>query len=465
MVKRSWTLSEQLGAGIGLAMLIMGLVLGSFGYITLSNILEDHLQERAESQARQLALFAADAILLYDYATLERYAKELADEPGIISVKIQRNDGETLAQASNPETSSNTSIIEVQQRLHIGQLDIANVTLAVDRRSMELTLQQLALVGFVVLLVLIITVFWIMRQFVERGVIKPVQQMVLAANPLKTDNCPEPKDLPEELARLAETIRGLCGEVRAHLIEREHAEQLARLATERLTREKRLATVGQIAAGLAHNLNTPLGSIKGFAQLLCENLDDPKNKQQASCIVTQAESCAATVRNLLTTVRPPEIVLREFDLYQQVVTSVEYMRPLLRDRGVEVIIMNEQNSEDRPKVMGDCGAVEQILFNLLSNAAQANATEVNIDFVVEPDDNNVVMNVCDNGPGISHALGESLFDPFVTDKAPGEGTGLGLYLSKQLAENMGADLFLSSTSSTNGACFSLMFYSKRSAEL
>ncbi len=99
MVKRSWSLTEKLTMGIGLALVISSLVLALAGYIALSRLLEDNLTQRAESQARQLALFSVDAILVYDYATLERYTSELAREPGIISVLIRRNDGELLATA------------------------------------------------------------------------------------------------------------------------------------------------------------------------------------------------------------------------------------------------------------------------------------------------------------------------------------------------------------------------------
>jgi len=458
MVKRVWTLTERLGLGIGLALLTMGLILGVFGYFTLSSLFEIHLRERAESQARQLALFGADAILVYDYATLERYARALANEPGILNVIITRNDGEILAQAGTLKQTSNASVINVQQALKIGRSDIGIVKLSVDRQSMESSLQQLAITGMVVLLILIAVLFVYLRRFVDRRLILPVQRLAQAANPLNSYTCPEPEELPEELARLAATFRTLCSEIHDHLIERERAEQLARAATERLTREQRLATVGQVAAGLAHNLNTPLGSIRGFAQLLADRINDPQQQRQAILIVEQAEACAATVRNLLTAVRPPEVEKRNFDLMQAVLGAIELMRPLLRDHGTEVVEPAADEEKTSYRVLGDPGAVEQILFNLLGNASQAGATQVNM-VLVNDNSKGLTLRIADNGSGIPPELHNKLFNPFVTNKLPGDGAGLGLYLSRQLAEDMGAKLELATESTRVGACFILHFES------
>lgn len=463
MVKRSWSLAERLAAGIGLALLILSLILGFSGYATLSNLFENNLRERAESQARQLALFAADAILVYDYGTLERYARALADEPGILSVSILREDGEVLAKAYSEGELTDKSTIEVRQNLMIGQSDIGIVKLKVDRQGTETSLQRLGVTGLIVLVALIIVLFWVLRKFVDRGLIQPVQQLARAANPLNSMKCPEPGDLPQELQRLAQTFQGLCSEIQTHLKEQEHAEQKIRDATARLTHEQRLATVGQMAAGLAHNLNTPLGSIKGYGQLLLERLEKPQQKHQAELIVEQAETCAKTVRNLLTAVRTPEVEQIEFDLYQQVSGTVDLVRPLLSGQGTSVI-EPDYVADEKCLVSGDPGGVEQILFNLLTNAAQAGASKIVIEITNHEINNCCVLAVNDNGPGINKELRSTLFDPFVTDKHPGEGTGLGLYMSQKLASDMGAQLNLSESSSGIGASFHLTFTQNKSNE-
>ncbi|NIA02713.1 MAG: hypothetical protein GWO88_00650 [Planctomycetia bacterium] len=454
-MKRRWSLAERLAAGIGLALLVLSLILGFSGYVTLSKLFESNLQERAESQARQLALFAADAILVYDYGTLERYVKALADEPSILSVSILRNDGEVLAQSQSNSEITEKSIIEVSQNLLIGQSNIGSVQLAVDRQAMEESLQRMGMAGLVVLITLIVVLFWVLRRFVDRGLIRPVQQLARAANPLNSIQCPEPADLPKELQRLAQTFRDLCSEIKTHLKTREHAEQIIRETTARLTHEQRLATVGQMAAGLAHNLNTPLGSIKGYGQLLSERLENTQQKYQAELIVEQAEACANTVRNLLTAVRTPEVEQRPFELYQQVSGTIELVRPLLHGQGTTVI-EPEHIKDAKCLVSGDPGGVEQILFNLLTNAAQAGATEVVVT-IKQKKDKYCVLLIADNGPGIKPVLRNTLFDPFVTDKYPGEGTGLGLFMSQKLATDMGAELVLSEVNGESGATFELRF--------
>lgn len=454
-MKRRWSLAERLAAGIGLALLVLSLILGFSGYVTLSKLFESNLQQRAESQARQLALFAADAILVYDYGTLERYVKALADEPGILSVSISRNDGEVLAQSKPKTKTSDKPTIKVSQNLLVGQTNIGSVQLAVDRQAMEKSLQRMGLAGLVVLITLIVVLFWVLRRFVDRGLIQPVQQLARAANPLNSIQCPEPAELPKELQRLAQTFRDLCGEIKTHLKTREHDEQIIRETTARLTHEQRLATVGQMAAGLAHNLNTPLGSIKGYGQLLSERLDDTQQKYQAKLIVEQAEACANTVRNLLTAVRTPEVEQRPFELYRQVSGTIELVRPLLHGQGTTVI-EPVRIKDIECLVTGDPGGVEQILFNLLTNAAQAGATKVVVT-IKQKQDNNCVLLIADNGPGIKPELRNTLFDPFVTDKHAGEGTGLGLYMSQKLANDMGAELVLSDIYTESGARFELRF--------
>lgn len=465
MVGQQWSLAQRVGAGIGLALLLFGFVLGIAAYQGLSNLLEQHLSERANSHAHQLALFSADAILIHDYATLERYTSALASEPGVLEVTIRRDDGEVLAHAirpgllqgnsaTSPMVNSGHAVkrLYVQHNLNIGGSIIGVVKLGVDRGPMEAYLQRLAWIGLGFLLAMIVLIFLGLRWFIERGLIRPIEQLALAANPLSGAQCSEPKSLPEELARLARVFRQLCADVQTHLSGREQAEQLARNATDRLTRQQRLATAGQIAAGVAHNLNTPLGSIRGYAQLLLEQLSEPEQRRKAQLIVEQSESCATSVRNLLTTVHPPKVKQQVFDLHGQLEVSLEVMRPLFRDWGMQVKALG---FDSRCDVIGDPAALEQILFNLFSNAAQAGASELSVRLLKNDSSAHCALRIDDNGPGIDARLRDSLFDPFVTEKEPGEGTGLGLYLSRQLAEGMQAGLTLGASEPTKGACFVL----------
>jgi len=454
MVKRIWSLTERLTFGVGLAFLALSLILASLGYAALSNLLESHLSERAESQARQLALFSVDAILVYDYATLERYTTELAKEPGIVSVVIRRNDGELLAEAGSTLDISDESRIHVEQVFLIGESEIGSVFLSVDKKGMEAVLLRLGLTGLGLLLFVLTLLFLMLRKFINHELIQPVQALAQSINPLRAEQCPEPTGLPKELQHLAQTFQGMCSDIKNHLHEREQAEQMVRQVSERLSRDQRLSVVGQMAAGLAHNLNTPLGSIKGYAQLLAEDSEDENHKHQASLIIEQAESCADKVSNLLTAVRLPEIEAQAFDLNQQITGAIDLMAPILKGYGTQV------NKPLSPKdgesmVVGDPGALEQILFNLLTNAAQAGAGR--IDLRIESLDNNegYRLNVEDDGPGIPQAMQSTIFDPFVTSKLPGEGTGLGLYMSRQIAIKMGAELSVEARNSELGACFTL----------
>ena len=444
MVKRSWSLTEKLTMGIGLALVISSLVLALAGYIALSRLLEDNLTQRAESQARQLALFSVDAILVYDYATLERYTSELAREPGIISVLIRRNDGELLATAGSELNLNDSSRIHVVEPFYIGDSGIGTVYLSVDRKGMEQALFQVGLSGLGLLLLVLALLFLTLRKFIKVELIEPIQKLAQSINPLHAEQCPQPTGLAEELQQLALTFQSLCGDIKNHLRERELAEHMVRKVSERLSRDQRLAVVGQMAAGLAHNLNTPLGSIKGYAQLLSERCSDESQKHQAQLIAEQAESCAEKVSNLLTAVRLPELTQQPFDLVVQVNGAIELISPILK--GYSIALGKVQTSADHAcMVLGDPGALEQILFNLLTNAAQAGAENIHLMIESTVNKHGYRLKVEDDGPGIPPGMQASIFDPFVTSKLPGKGTGLGLYMSRQIANQMGAHLVLEST--------------------
>jgi len=194
-----------------------------------------------------------------------------------------------------------------------------------------------------------------------------------------------------------------------------------------LIHSERLSAVGQLVSGVAHELNNPLSVLTGHAALL-KTASDPKVAERAVKMIHAAERCARIVRNFLTLARqrPPERT--RVDLNQVVREALELVAYPLRVDNVELKL---ELSERLPRLVADGHQLHQVLVNLLTNAQQAlretpRRRRITVTTRSGPDDRSVVLEVADNGPGISQEIQARLFEPFFTTKPPGEGTGLGL---------------------------------------
>ncbi len=437
-MKRPLTLSALITLYVGGGLLLLTLALGLMIQQGISRVLDDALYTRADALAKQLATVSLDAIMIYDYGTLERYVRDLSVQPDLLYLQIRRQDGEVLAEAGVfPESFRNPAHITLTRPILLGGNPLGEITMSYDRSQADGAIRRLTAAGLSGVLLLGLILYYLLKHLLERRLIQPVQMLAEQASPLRRGERPDPALLPEELARVARTFGALCKELEAYSSENERIQRLARHATERLCQEKRLATVGQIAAELAHSLNTPLGNILGYAQQARRDTRDGKMLTRLGVIEEQARTCAGVVRNLLTASRPPEAHPRPVDLKAQITGIIDLIRPVLRDRGVAIPAV-EGNL--RPRVWADPACIEQVLFNLLGNAADAGARNTRIR--LDESDHRGILILEDDGPGIPEELKPRLFEPFVSGKPPGEGTGLGLHICKTLLHSVGAEFEL-----------------------
>ncbi|MFK5891661.1 MAG: ATP-binding protein [Pseudomonadota bacterium] len=446
MVIRPLSLSYRLGMTLATGLLFFGLMVGLAVYQGASEMLYQSQHERAQALVRQLATFSIDAVLVYDYATLERYVGQFGQDSDILFIDVRRADNELLAQIGerpDPKQSRYRTIIEP---MLLGTTHIGYVELIYDKLPAQAKLNYIGIIGFITLTMMVIAAFWLQRNVLERSVIRPVQRLARVVSPLSVPQEYDIKEMPVELQRLASTFQDLRDEVQTHINERTKAEKLARSAAIRLCKDQRLASVGLMAAGLAHALNTPLGNIRGYTQLARENLSDSQLDSQLAVIEEQTAICAAVVENLLTAVRPPETHLSNFALKTHLETTLSLMRPVLQDKGVKAIILKD---EIPVLVRADPASLEQIIFNLFSNAAQAGAQHIQVS--IKSNLSKVYILVSDDGHGLPTEMLDQLFEAFNTTKAAGKGTGLGLHLCRSLAKDMGGEIQLVSTNSTGTA--------------
>ena len=199
----------------------------------------------------------------------------------------------------------------------------------------------------------------------------------------------------------------------------------------RVREAERLAGVGKVAAGVAHEINNPLGVILGYARLI--EKQGGQGAADARAIVDEVERCRAIVAGLLDLSRAPKLAPTPVDL-QEVAKDVA-ARLAAGGAGADVRV----RARGDVVVQADEGKVRQVLTNLFTNARDA-APDAPVDVVVEGRAADVVVSVRDRGPGVDAATRARLFEPFFTTKA--HGTGLGLAVSSALARAHGGDVAL-----------------------
>jgi signal transduction histidine kinase len=306
----------------------------------------------------------------------------------------------------------------------------------------------------------------------RRRIVRPLQALSLATRQIATGDLDV--DIPvsgsDELANLARSFNDM-----AESLAREK-EALVR-AHRSLRQSERLAAVGQLAAGVAHEVGNPVAAILGYAEVMLRERDvSSRTRDATERIRDEALRIRAIVREFLDLSRPaaPEPAALDPVALLEGVASRMRSQELLR--GIELLLVSETNL---PPVLSAMGRVEQILVNLIENAAHAvrGGDEPRIELQAhrtrgatrpsrrredDPEQSflearvpdAVALCVVDNGPGVAPEDQPNLFDPFFTTKEPGEGTGLGLWNCHRLAEIIGG--YLEMESEPGRTCFSLV---------
>jgi two-component system NtrC family sensor kinase len=210
-----------------------------------------------------------------------------------------------------------------------------------------------------------------------------------------------------------------------------------RIMEAQLIQNDKMASIGQLVSGVAHELNNPLTSIAGLAELLLERPPHPEfPRDHLRVIHDQAERAGRIVRNLLTFARKGVAEKTAVDLNDVVRRTALLITYELQLHGID---LDSELSVDPVMVLGDRYELQQVLLNLVTNAVQAvvgveAGMPRRITLYTSHSEGEAVLRVRDNGPGVPRHLAPYLFTPFFTTKAPGEGTGLGLSLSYGLVK-------------------------------
>lgn len=210
---------------------------------------------------------------------------------------------------------------------------------------------------------------------------------------------------------------------------------------ERLLQTEKLAALGQLAAGIAHELNTPLASIAGYAEELAEisRGNGDKIAKYTDVIRSQTDRCKGITQSLLNFARKSEFRMEPVDVNGLLREAIDYLRFKKRVEKIEI----RSSLAPVPPVLADSGQLLQVFLSILINGADAIDGAGTI-AVESRFDGEVLVRLADTGCGIPEENLKKVFEPFFTTKSPGQGTGLGLSLSYGIVRQLGGSIELRS---------------------
>jgi two-component system NtrC family sensor kinase len=221
---------------------------------------------------------------------------------------------------------------------------------------------------------------------------------------------------------------------------------------DKLVHAERMAAIGQLVSGVAHEVNNPLTAILGFADLLMENADLPESaRKDIRVILQEAQRTKQIVQNLLSFARQMPPQRNAVQLNSILRRTIQLRSYDFHSHGIEII---EHLDENLPEVIGDAHQLQQVFLNILNNAYDA-VHEVGraarIEIMSTKAGDVVEVSFSDNGNGITHP--DKIFDPFFTTKEVGKGTGLGLSICYGIVKEHGGEILCHNNLGVQGATF------------
>jgi len=275
----------------------------------------------------------------------------------------------------------------------------------------------LALVGMVLALVI--------SNFLARGVLQPIKRLIFASHEWAAGNLDyrAATTANDEIAELTETFNTMASSLK------ERDERLKEYTHQQIMKSDRLATLGQLAAGVAHEINNPLGAVLMYSHLSMEEMEaQDSHRRNLEKVVAEATRCKNIVRGLLDFARQSEPNIEESDINEILKRTLSLLANQALFQNIKI---TTALSTSMPKAMMDSGQIQQVFTNIILNAAEAIAGEGELTVVSRTTADNewIEIEFTDTGCGIPRENLEKIFDPFFTTKEVGRGTGLGLAVS------------------------------------
>lgn len=519
--KRNVNLRLRFVIPISLMLVASMLIISSYLIRKQSQSFRHELEASGETMIRILAINAESGVLFESRYELDELLKTPAKFEGVVYTVVASTDGRTLAfigdttlRSNSPEESVRTPLrsidntIACEMRVMSGNEYLALVApvvthkQAISRENLGITggpgsdptagakeevighvelglslervnrsiLEAKVAAYFLTAIVVIGTILLLM--FIVGAVTRPITQLVEVTDQVSRGdlNTRVKIEQADEIGHLAETFNKMVDSLRQS---RDEIEQYNRNLEEKiiertlqledaqaqLIQSEKMGAIGQLAAGVAHELNNPLGGILGYAQFTLEKLQKniPEKTtikevqgyiRYVSDIETQARRCKTIVQNLLRFSRSSRTVeFEEVDVNKAIEETLTFVAHQLHLNQIELEVKLDSHL---PHIQGNAGQLQQVFTNLIINAmhASASGSTITITSRFSPAlgefGGAVELAFIDHGSGIREEHLKKIFEPFFTTKEVGKGTGLGLSVSYGIVKEHGGEITASS---------------------
>lgn len=296
----------------------------------------------------------------------------------------------------------------------------------------------------------------------SRIVVNPINRLLSATGKitgghygqrLQVSGSSELACLAESFNEMSTALQNKDQQVSEHMSALERVNNDLHQAREEAIRTEKMASIGLLAAGMAHEIGTPLASIMGYADLAAaEQPDNPAIQDYAQRISADCSRIDRIVRGLLDYSRPRVSSVETADVRQVATKTLELLSQQGAFKQLNVTMSIENGL---PPVKADPHQLQQVLINLLLNSRDALADNGSLALKARVDNRLLCIDVTDNGSGIDADNLKYIFDPFFTTKPPGKGTGLGLAIAARIIEGFGGRITVKSRLGA-GTCFSIL---------
>ncbi len=499
---------------VSLVIIASMLIISGYLINRQNEIYRNELEKRGQALVANLAYNAEYGVILESSIELNDLIKGLARENDIIYAKIITADGRVLAETGNnladsakehmspKEIAQNTGrvkryhylskdgaeFIELRcpvetirqsfSRENLGTVSsrsdkptniekIGEVRVGMTFANMDREIAKSQTAAIILTMVVVISAIIIMIAFV-RIVIRPIESLVQVTDQISKGDFSRTVDIArnDEIGLLAESFNRMIESIRISQLEiEEYNRTLEEKIIERtqeleetqaqLIQSEKMVAIGQLSAGVAHELNNPLGGILGYAQFALEKMSKKEAEQitekdiasfqrYLKDIESQARRCKAIVQNLLRFSRTSKKVdFSEININEIIEDTMTFLEHQLM---MNQISLNKKLQEKIPQIQGNPGQLQQVFTNMIINAMHASEpnTQITVISRLAPPLGEfagaVEVTIADQGHGISEGNLKKLFEPFFTTKDVGKGTGLGLSVSYGIIKEHGGEI-------------------------
>jgi two-component system, NtrC family, sensor kinase len=302
-------------------------------------------------------------------------------------------------------------------------------------------LDDLVFVGLVIVLIAAL-----LGVFVSRRITRPLERLSSAVGKVAKGDFDVNVDITssDEIGELSNSFNDMAGELK----ERESSLKNAQHA---LVQSEKMAAVGTLSAGLAHEVKNPLSAVLGYAQLSKRKLDQPEALiKHLDIIETETKRCNEIISNLMQFSRQEKGEHTQISVNDVVQKSMAIVDHQLSLKNVRI---ESELADDIPLIYGNANQLQQVLMNLMINAQQAIGDGGGgVELATQLKSQSVLITVSDTGPGMNDDVAKKIFEPFFTTKPAGKGTGLGLSVTYGIIKDHGGEISVQRASS-GGAKF------------